>query len=91
MSNVERMTVTVSTELAATLRHTVDDGEYASASEIVREALRDWTRKRDHEQRDLATLRSLIREGDESGPSIPASEVFADLRALIAKRRNGRA
>jgi antitoxin ParD1/3/4 len=87
MSNVERVTVTVSSDLAATLRHTVEDGEYASASEIVREALRDWTRKRDQEQRDLQTLRQLVREGDESGPGIPAAELFAELRQLIAERR----
>lgn len=90
MSNVERVTVTVSADLAATLRHTVEDGEYASASEIVREALRDWTRKRDQEQRDLETLRQLVREGDESGPGIPPGEVFAELRQLIAERRAAR-
>jgi len=90
MSNVERITVTLSSDIAATLRHTVENGEYASTSEIVREALRDWTRKRDLEQRDLETLRSLVREGDESGAGIPAQEVFAELRQLIAERRAAR-
>jgi antitoxin ParD1/3/4 len=91
MANVERMTVTVSADMASILRHTVEDGEYASASEIVREALRDWTRKRDQELRDLDTLRRLVRDGDESGTGIPANEVFAELRQLIAERRTARA
>jgi antitoxin ParD1/3/4 len=91
MANIERVTVTVSADLAATLRSTVDEGEYASTSEIVREALRDWTRKRDQERRDLETLRQLVREGDASGPGIPAEEVFAELRQLIAERRAARA
>ena len=86
MANVERVTVTVSAEQAAILRRTVEDGEYASTSEIVREALRDWMRKRDNELRDLEVLRGLIREGDESGPGIPADQVFAELRQLIAER-----
>jgi antitoxin ParD1/3/4 len=87
MANVERVTVTVSSDMATTLRRTVEGGEYASASEIVREALRDWSRKRDQEQRDLETLRSLIREGDASGAGIPAASVFAELRELLAERR----
>jgi len=86
MANVERVTVTVSAEQAAILRHTVEDGEYASTSEIVREALRDWTRKRDNELRDLEVLRAAIREGLHSGPGIPAEEVFAELRARFAHK-----
>jgi len=86
MANVERVTVTVSAEQAAILRHTVEDGEYASTSEIVREALRDWTRKRDNELRDLEVLRAAIREGLDSGPGIPAEKVFAELRARFAHK-----
>lgn len=87
MSKLERITVTLSSDLATALRDRVADGEYATASEIVREALREWTRRRDQEQHDLNALRDLIREGDESGPGIPAEEVFAELRQLIAERR----
>ena len=87
MSAIERMTITIPTEMAATLRQTVAGGEYASTSEVVREALREWTRHRDAERRDLETLREAIRVGDESGPSIPAEEVFAELRKMIAERR----
>ena len=68
-------------------RLTVEGGQYASTSEIVREALREWTRSRDSEQRDLRALREAVKLGDESGPSIPADEVFTELRRMIAKRR----
>lgn len=87
MSAIERMTITLPSEMAATLRHSVEGGQYASASEIVREALREWARKHDDERRDLEALREAIRKGDESGPSIPAEEVFAELREMIAERR----
>lgn len=87
MSTIERLTITMPAEMAAVLRSTVEGGEYATTSEIVREALRDWTRARDSERRDLDALREAIRIGDESGPGIPAAEVFAELRQMIADRR----
>lgn len=90
MPGIERLTVTMPAEMAATLRQTVEGGEYASTSEVVREALREWSRRRDQERRDLEGLRAAIRAGDESGPSVPADEVFAELRRMIADHRSGR-
>ena len=87
MSMIERMTITVPSEMAAILRQSVDGGEYASPSEVVREALREWMRRRDTDRRDLDALREAIRIGDESGSSIPAETVFAELRDVIARRR----
>lgn len=87
MSTIERMTITVPSEMAAILRQSVDGGEYASTSEVVREALREWMRRRATDRRDLDALREVIRLGDESGSSIPAETVFAELRDVIARRR----
>lgn len=90
MSSIERLTITLPSEMAAALRNTVKGGQYASASEIVREALREWARKHDDEQRELEALRQAIKAGDESGPGIAADEVFAELRQMIAERRAAR-
>ncbi|GCE85221.1 type II toxin-antitoxin system ParD family antitoxin [Komagataeibacter diospyri] len=87
MSTIERMTITMPSEMAAILRQSVDGGEYASTSEVVREALREWMRRRDTDRRDLDALREAIRLGDESGSSIPAETVFAELRDVIGRRR----
>ena len=84
MSVIERMTITMPAEMAASLRGAVDGGDYASTSEIIREALRAWMRSRDQEHRDLEVLREAIKAGLESGPGIPAEEVFAELRARYA-------
>ena len=86
MPAVERLTVTMPAEMAETLRRTVAGGEYASTSEVVREALREWTRARDAERRDLDALRAAIRAGLDSGPGLPADQVFAELRARYADR-----
>lgn len=88
MGAIERLTITMPAEMAATLRETVDGGQYASTSEIIREAVRDWTRARDADRRELDELRTLIRNGMESGPSIPADQVFAELREKIMARRD---
>ncbi len=79
MSAVERMTVTVPAEMASMLKTEVAKGDYASASEIVREALRDWEVKKEWRRRKLEALRGDIQQGIDSGPSVPADQVFDEL------------
>lgn len=90
MSTIERLTITVPAEMAATVRLAVETGGYASTSEVIREALRDWTRHHDTERRELASLREAIRVGFNSGPGLPAEEVYTELHAVIAERRAAR-
>ena len=63
MSDIERMTVTLTAEMARTVKGAVKNGDYASNSEIVREALRDWQRKRRLQEGELEQLRADIRGG----------------------------
>jgi len=86
MGTVERMTVTMPAEMAETLRQAVAGGEYASTSEVVREALRDWIRNRDTERRELEALRAAIKAGLDSGLGTPADQVFEELRARYAAK-----
>jgi Arc/MetJ-type ribon-helix-helix transcriptional regulator len=46
MADVQKVSVALTGEQVATLKAAVDAGEYATTSEIVREAIRDWQRKR---------------------------------------------
>lgn len=41
MPNVEKMSIALTPEMAALVREAVETGEYATSSEMVREALRD--------------------------------------------------
>nr|VFJ53324.1 MAG: antitoxin ParD1/3/4 [Candidatus Kentron sp. FW] len=63
MSTIERMTITLTPEIAHTVRAAVRSGEYASSSEVVREALRDWRYKRAFQEQELQDLRTKIRQG----------------------------
>jgi len=63
MSDIERMTVTLTTEMAHAVKGAVASGEYASSSEIVREALRHWRRQRELQALELRALRADVQAG----------------------------
>jgi antitoxin ParD1/3/4 len=42
VQNVEKLSIALTPEMAAAVRQAVASGEYASASEVIREALRLW-------------------------------------------------
>ena len=63
MSNIERITITLTAEMAEAVRMAVQAGEYASSSEIIREALRDWRHKRALQEQELQELRTKVQQG----------------------------
>jgi len=87
MANIEKVSVALTSEQMATLREAVDAGEYATTSEIVREAVRDWQLKRKLQREDIGTLRRLWDEGKASGPARPLDfrELRREGRRLLAK------
>lgn len=74
MSEVEKISVALTSAQLATLKAAVEAGEYATTSEIVREAVRDWQAKRD----EIERLRRAWDEGKASGDAGPAD--FEGLR-----------
>lgn len=67
MGHVDKRSITLSPELASAVDDAVAGGEYASASEVIRDALREWKERRDNFGYSLDELRKLIREGLDSG------------------------
>ena len=63
MSSVERLTITLPAEMAGMLKVAVEAGDYASTSEVIREALRDWRMKRELQRHRLDQLRADIDRG----------------------------
>lgn len=82
MANVEKVSIALTPEMLAVVREAVASGEYASSSEVMREALRDWKRRRSLEQKEIEELRRLWHEGLESG-----SGHFADMAEIKAEAR----
>lgn len=90
MPTVEKLSIALPPEMASLLRKAVESGEYASASEVVRDALRAWKRKRKLETLDLGELRRLIRQGIDSGPSVDAERAFSRLESKYSAMRKPR-
>jgi len=63
MAKVERLTVTLPTEMATLVKDAVESGDYASSSEVIREALRDWKLKRELRLQKIAELKADINRG----------------------------
>jgi len=78
MANVEKLSVALTTQQADLLREAVDSGEYATASEVVREAMRAWQEKWEARQADIRKIRRLWEEGKASGEPQPLD--FEELR-----------
>lgn len=60
---LERLTITMPPEMAMSIRQAVDDGSYASTSEVIREALREWNTRRQLMLTELAELKAEIDQG----------------------------
>jgi len=67
MPEIKKVSVALTGEQISALKAAVAAGEYATTSEIVREAIRDWQHKREARREELGRLRHARREGDENG------------------------
>ncbi len=63
MSQIERMTITMPGDMAAEVKAAVAAGDYASTSEVVRDALREWKTRRAIQYHELAALKADIDKG----------------------------
>jgi len=63
MVTVEKISIALSPDMVGVFRSAVASGEYASVSEVIREALRDWKLKRKVATLELDELRRLVQEG----------------------------
>ena len=80
MATVEKISIALPPEMVAQLRNAVETGEYASSSEVVRDALRDWTHKRQLQQHGISELRKLWQQAREDNtPGIPMDDVLGRL------------
>lgn len=91
MAEIERMTITLPSDMAATIRSAVEGGDYASSSEVMREALRDWKMKRALQLQELAALKADIDRGlaDVAAGRVQdfdASRIIERGRKLLASR-----
>jgi antitoxin ParD1/3/4 len=86
MATAEKVSVTLTPEMVRAVRASVESGEYASASEVVRDALRGWQRQRAEDAERLAGVRARIQRSlEDPRPSLTEAEVDLELAAFMAE------
>ncbi len=90
MAQVDKRSITLSSELATVVDDVVAAGEYASASEVIGDALTQWKERRDNFGYTIEELRALVQEGVDSGPGRFTSmdEIKAEARSRFKARNN---
>jgi antitoxin ParD1/3/4 len=90
-NSIERLTVTMPTEMANFIKQAVSEGDYASTSEVIREAVRDWKSKRAMQFQDFAMLKADLDKGLADVAAGKTTEfnpkkIIARAKKLLAER-----
>ena len=77
MATIEKISIALPHEMVALVRQAVEVGEYASSSEVVRDALRDWTQKRTLRQQGVEEFRRVWQQAlADTTPGVPVEDVL---------------
>ena len=85
MSAAEKISITLTPEMNRLIKQRVEAGDFASSSELIREALRLWQKRDEEHQERLAALRARIEKSmNDPRPSLSLEEARADFRRHVA-------
>ena len=86
MEPAEKLSITLTPHLAKLVRDSVESGRFASASEVIRDAMRVWQlREKEHEE-VIASIRARVRASlDDTKPLLSGDEVDDYLDQLDAE------
>ncbi len=82
------MTISISPQQASRVQRAVETGDYASNSEVVRDALRLWEQREEIRALEVAKLKRAYEEGMASGPAraIGADALLEEFKAKARVR-----
>jgi antitoxin ParD1/3/4 len=77
VTTAEKISIALPPEMVHIVRSAVSTGEYASSSEVIRDALRDWTYKRSLRQQGVTEFRKVWEEAmNDKSSGISPNEVL---------------
>ncbi len=93
MSDVQKISVAVTTKQLQAIKKAIASGQYASTSEVIREALRGWQIREPLRKAEVERLRKAWKEGLASGPAEPydLNEILKDAERRLAEAASKRA
>ena len=92
---MERLTITLTKDLTQRIKAAIATGRYASSSEVIRDALREWKLAQSRREQELTELRKAIAQvlaDIEAGrvTTFDAEEIVRKGEALLAAQRKPR-
>lgn len=87
MDNAEKLSITVTAAMARDIREKVEIGSYASASEVIRAALRALRREEEEHAERMVSIKARIRASvEDARPAVALDQAFERIRARLAER-----
>lgn len=85
MDQAEKLSITLTPHLAKLVRDSVASGRFASASEVIRDAMRVWQlREKEHEE-VIASIRARVQASlDDPRAPLPLDAAFEEVRERIS-------
>ncbi|WP_116654952.1 type II toxin-antitoxin system ParD family antitoxin [Pelagibacterium sediminicola] len=86
MEAAEKISITLTPEMARSIREDVEKGRYASTSEAIRDALRLWQQKKEEHEARLESIRQRVEASiNDPRPDVPREEVSRRMDELYER------
>lgn len=91
MSIIDKISIAITRQQHDLVKAAIERGDYASTSEVIREALREWELKQRLRATQIEEIRRLWDEGIASGPSVEGPLAIEEIKAKLASREKKQA
>ena len=86
---VEKLSITLPSEMVDAIKSRVEAGSYASTSEVIREAMRTWLRLVEEYEERIEGLRARVKHSlEDPRPNLTGKQVRERLDTLYAKHNS---
>lgn len=87
----EKLSISLPSDMARMIRRQVEEGGYASNSEVIRDALRLWQQRAEEKAERLDALRAGLDKAADHPMRYDAASVTAHFDKLAANAQSGKA
>ncbi|MCH9639600.1 MAG: type II toxin-antitoxin system ParD family antitoxin [Betaproteobacteria bacterium] len=82
----EKISITLPPDMLSLIKEKVKGGDYASTSEVIREAMRLWQKQEEEYHARLSLLRARLERSAQSGAPVPLDQAFEVLEQTHKQR-----
>ena len=75
-NKAEKISITLPPDMLSLIKKKVKAGDYASTSEVIREAMRLWQKQEEEHHARLDLLRTRLERSAQSGEPVPLDQAF---------------